>query len=100
MGPPGACGALEGGAAWATGGGGGARYTGRGPVCGMMTRRGAGVGGGGGGAISGDGVTAAIESAACGAAVAVTSGTLAAGVDTGSGVCGLGCAGGTATTPE
>src|ERR1700735_5376662 len=43
MGPPGGCGALEGGAAWATGGGGGAVYTGRGPVCGMITRRGGGA---------------------------------------------------------
>jgi len=93
MTPPGGCGALEGGGAWVTGGGGGARYTGRGPVWGMMTRRATGAGGGAWTGISGDelGVSIAGEAWATGepAAPVDISGAFAAWFTRGAGACGL-----------
>jgi hypothetical protein len=71
----------------------GAVYTGRGPVCGMITRRGAGPGGGAG---------AASGAAATGSGADVSTAGGAAGAITGAGVCacaatGAAAAGGAAT---
>ena len=71
---------LEGVAAcWVTGGGGGAVYTGRGPVWGMITRRGAGAGGAAAAGVTGSAAMGAGPAGTLAAATTV-SGTPAAGV--------------------